>query len=256
VSWERADVLRPKTYAALLRGADYVVHSLGILLEADYKGVLSGQESPVAGLRKAFAPAAPDRGVSGNPVGNKAEGEADVVDEDADFTPADPRETLTYEVMNRDSALVLARVAARENQRSKGSPAGEGAPIAFVFVSAAGGAPVLPARYISTKREAETAIAENFPEMRGIFIRAPILYDSSRKLTLPIAAAVGLGAAFNGLTRGVLGGFMGSAGVKPLKADAVAEAIVEALADDKVRGAVEVPQIEELAHRAWRKGML
>merc|ERR1712225_209241 len=47
VTWERADILRPKTYAPLLKNADYVVHSMGILLEADYKGVISGKESPI-----------------------------------------------------------------------------------------------------------------------------------------------------------------------------------------------------------------
>jgi hypothetical protein len=41
-----------------------------------------------------------------------------------------------------------------------------------------------------------------------------------------------------------------------MKADAVAEAVVEAIEDESVRGPVEVAQIEELANRAWRKGML
>jgi len=66
----------------------------------------------------------------------------------------------------------------------------------------------------------------------------------------------GLGAAFNSVTGGVFGGFMGAAGVKPLKADLVAEAVVEALSDESVKGPVEVPEIEQLAEKAWRKGML
>jgi hypothetical protein len=49
---------------------------------------------------------------------------------------------------------------------------------------------------------------------------------------------------------------LGSAGVKPLKADVVADAVVEALSDENVRGPVEVPEIEELASKAWRKTML
>lgn len=49
---------------------------------------------------------------------------------------------------------------------------------------------------------------------------------------------------------------MGAAGVKPLKADIVAEAVVEALSDDTVKGPIEVKEIEGLAQKAWRKGML
>ncbi|KAI1417826.1 NAD(P)-binding protein [Hypoxylon sp. FL1857] len=234
VTWERADILRPATYAPLLKGADFVVHSLGILLEADYKGVLRGQESPITGLRKAFT-SAPQ---PGNPL------ERNINDPNQDIRPPETKDQLTYENMNRDSAIMLAKEAARENVS------------AFVYISAAGGAPVLPSRYITTKREAESTIASEFPRMRGIFFRPPFLYDSSRPITVGMAAMTGLGAAFNGITRGVLGGFMGAAGVKPLKVDIVAEAVVEALGDPEVKGPVEVPEIEELANKAWRKTML
>jgi hypothetical protein len=43
---------------------------------------------------------------------------------------------------------------------------------------------------------------------------------------------------------------------KQLKADLVAEAVVEALSDEKTKGPVEIKQIEELAEKGWRKGML
>ena len=234
VSWERADILRPVTYTALLKGADYVVHSMGILLEADYKGLVSGQESPVAGLQKLFAPARPDRGA--NPL-DREPGE--------DLAPgADPKDQMSYEVMNRDSAVALARHAADEGAA------------AFCYMSAAGGAPVLPARYLSTKREAEALIARSFPRMRGVFVRAPLMWDSSRTMTMGVAAMAGAGTLFNTLTGHYLKDFIGAAGVKPLKAETVAEAIVEALSDDTVRGPVEVAQIEELASKAWRKTML
>jgi hypothetical protein len=49
---------------------------------------------------------------------------------------------------------------------------------------------------------------------------------------------------------------MGAGGIKPLKADTVADAIVEALEDEEVKGPVEVAEIEKLATRAWRKNML
>lgn len=49
---------------------------------------------------------------------------------------------------------------------------------------------------------------------------------------------------------------MGAGGSKPLKADIVGQAIVEAVADDQTRGVVEVAGIEALATRDWRRGML
>lgn len=232
VSWESADIFEPATYAPLLTNADYVVHSMGILLEADYKGVVSGQESPLSGLRKAFSP---DKGKANpNPLER----------DDSTYKKPESEKQLTYEVMNRDSALLLARTASEANTS------------AFLYVSAAGGAPVLPRRYIDTKREAESLIASSFPRMRGVFVRAPFLYDASRAFTIPMAAATGVGAVFNGLTRGVLGGFLGAAGAKPLKVDVVARAAVEALEDGATRGPVEVAELENLAEKAWRKGML
>lgn len=72
---------------------------------------------------------------------------------------------------------------------------------------------------------------------------------------MPMAAMTGVGAVFNGLTGGIFGNLMGAAGVKPLQVDVVAEAIVQALSDEAVKGPVEVPRIEELANKAWRSTM-
>ncbi|KAK4123463.1 NAD(P)-binding protein [Parathielavia appendiculata] len=238
VAWERGDIFRPAQWTSLLHGADYVVHTLGILLEADYKGVISGRESPFSGLAKAFSPA---KGAhSRNPLERvRDEGAAEPGVE----PPTSPAQ-LTYEMMNRDSAILLAKEAAKEGVK------------AFGFVSAAAGAPVLPSRYITTKREAEAVVAREFPEMRGVFFRPPFMYDQSRAATMALAALATAGSAVNGLTRGVLGGFFGAVATKPLKADLVADAVVEALADETVKGPVEMPQLKELAHRAWRKTML
>jgi len=205
---------------------------MGILLEADYKGVVSGRESPITGLRRAFS--ATKQGTQ-NPMDRK-EGE-----------PLRPQESdgqLTYEVMNRDSAVSLAKEAAARNVPS------------YLYVSAAAGAPVLPARYITTKREAEDLIARNFPDVRNVFVRAPFMYDASRTFTLPIAAAGGVASMVNSAVGGRLTWLMGAGGIKPLKADTVADAIVEALEDEEVKGAIEVSDIERLATRAWRKNML
>jgi nucleoside-diphosphate-sugar epimerase len=204
---------------------------MGILLEADYKGVLQGKESPISGLSRAFSST---KLGSQNPLKRKSGEELKSQEKDGQ---------LTYELMNRDSAITLAQEASKENVP------------AFVYISAAGGAPVLPRRYIETKREAESTISSEFPNMRSIFIRPGFLYDSSRWFTVPLAAMTGAGAVFNGVTGGVFGGIMGAAGTKPLKADVVAEAVVEALDDGSTKGPVETKEIEELAQKGWRKGM-
>ena len=232
VTWERADILKPSTYAPLLKSADYVVHSMGILLEADYKGVISGKESPISGLQRAFSAT---KGGSQNPLTRSKE---------EDLQPQEEDGQLTYELMNRDSAITLAKEASAEKVST------------FVYISAAGGAPILPKRYIQTKRDAESTIASEFPTMRSIFFRPGFLYDSSRAITVPLAAMTGAGAIFNTVTGGIFGGLMGAAGTKPLKANLVAEAVVEALSDDKTKGPVETAEIEQLAEKGWRKGML
>jgi hypothetical protein len=64
---------------------------MGILLEADYKGVVSGRESPIAGLKRAFS--STKQGTQ-DPLTMK-EGEK--------LRPMESDGQLTYEIMNRDT---------------------------------------------------------------------------------------------------------------------------------------------------------
>lgn len=127
---------------------------------------------------------------------------------------------------------------------------------AFVYISAAAGAPMLPSRYITTKREAEATISSAFPNLRSIFVRPGFLYDSSRKFTLPIALGGMIGSEVNSLLGGRLQSLAGSMTEKPLKADVVAQAVVEAIEDESTSGVVGTKKIENLATKAWRKTML
>lgn len=102
VSWEKADMLKPATYKSMLKDADAVVHSMGILLEADYKGVITGKESIWSGLSRAFSAT---KAGSQNPLERK-EGEA--------LIPQEKDGQLTYELMNRDTgniSLILNNLA-------------------------------------------------------------------------------------------------------------------------------------------------
>ncbi|GIK03368.1 hypothetical protein Aspvir_007437 [Aspergillus viridinutans] len=231
VEWAKADLLKPDTYKPFLRDADVVVHSMGILLEADYKGVVRGKEPVVSGLRRAFSSS---KLGSQNPL-TRRDGER--------LEPKERDGQLTYEIMNRDSAIALAKESSNEHVPT------------FVYISAASGAPMLPSRYITTKREAETTIASELPELRSIFIRPPFMYDSSRKFTLPIALGGFVASQFNALLGDRLR-FLGAMVDKPFQVDLVGEAVVEAMEDESIRGAVGTKQIENLATKAWRKSML
>ncbi|CAG8044618.1 unnamed protein product [Penicillium salamii] len=231
VEWAKADILKPESYKSYLNGASAVVHTMGILLEADYKGVVQGREPIISGLQRAFSIS---KLGSQNPLARQ-EGEA--------LEPKESDGQLTYELMNRDSAIALAQESTNEHVP------------AFVYISAAAGAPLLPARYISTKRDAEAAITSTLPDLRSIFIRPGFMYDSSRKFTLPIAMGGFVASEFNTFLGNKLG-FLGAMAEKPLKVDVVSEAVVEALEDESTKGAVGTKQIEALATKAWRKTML
>jgi hypothetical protein len=224
-------MLKPESYKPFLNGAYAVVHSMGILLEADYKGVVQGREPIVGGLQRAFSSSK----LGSQDLLSRKEGEA--------LEPKERDGQLTYELMNRDSAIALAQESSNEHVP------------AFVYISAAAGAPMLPTRYITTKREAEATITSTLPDLRSIFIRPGFMYDSSRKFTLPIALGGFVASEFNNFLGNKLG-FLGSMAEKPLKADVVGEAVVEALEEESTRGVVGTKQIEALATKAWRKGML
>ena len=206
---------------------------MGILLEADYKGVLQGKESVVSGLSRAFSTT--KAGSAANPLKREPGQELGRGEEDGQ---------LTYELMNRDSAIALAQESQLEGVST------------FVYISAAAGAPMLPGRYITTKREAESTIASEMIKLRNIFVRPGFLYDNSRKFTLPIAASGMVGSTINSLVGGSLTSLFGAAVEKPLKADLVADAVVEAISDDSVKGVVGTKKIEELASKVWRRTML
>ena len=87
-------------------------------------------------------------------------------------------------------------------------------------------------------------------------MRPGFLYDSSRTFTLPIAFFGAAGSIVNSMVGGRLTPLVGAAVEKPLKADLVAEAVVEAIEDEAVKGVVATENIEALANTAWRRGML
>lgn len=96
-------MLSPSTYRSFLENSDAVIHTTGILLEADYKGVISGRESPISGLRRAFSKSKVGA-KRGNPLDRQPEGEGEgKTEEDGRLESGEQDGQLTYELMNRDS---------------------------------------------------------------------------------------------------------------------------------------------------------
>ncbi|KAI5286360.1 hypothetical protein KEM52_002029 [Ascosphaera acerosa] len=213
VEWAKADLLQPGSYKGLLDGRDAVVHSMGILLEANYKGFVSGKEGAFGVVRRLL----------------KKQAEVG----------ANEKPGVTYNEINKGSA---------ETNVSKVPT--------FVYLSAAASAPFLPFGYLNSKREAEDLIAAEFPALRSVFMRPTFIYDSTRAVSLPIAAGGYLGHEADLLAKGRLRAWLGAMAMKPVKVDIVGEAVVEAIADEQVRGAVEPEALEVLGVRGWRKSML
>ncbi|OLL25422.1 hypothetical protein NEOLI_000518 [Neolecta irregularis DAH-3] len=215
VRWTTGDVFEPLSYTNQLIDATTVVHTVGILLEADYyKRFMSIKESPLATISRIGIHCL---GIDRNPLASESE----------------KPKTRQYEYMNKKAAITVAEAASKLPNIHT-----------FIMISAAGSFPGIPERYITTKREAEEYIA-NIKSFRSVFMRPGFMYSPSRPISVPLSMIMG---AISGLTGGKAP-FIGAAGIKPLLVDHVAAATIEAALTSTVSGAVEVSGIENLASR-------
>lgn len=170
VQWHKADAFLPSTYSHLVASSSAVVHTLGILLEdPGYKQAI--QDGNVLKLVKGF--------LGGGPGRLKSREE----------------EKRGYEGMNRDSGMTFPRTHYSWNTGRSGDGADRVAltvlrtmlttspersiavPRPFVYISAADAfRPLVPARYLETKREAELGITRICAEeggkgVRPVFVR-------------------------------------------------------------------------------------
>lgn len=144
--WHKADALHPDQYKEIAASCTAAVHTIGILMESKYKGSKGSAAGIFQGLAKGWG-----LGDKGNPL--------------------DTQDALTYEKMNRDSAIAVASTFAEVQQAKHNNE------VPFVYMSAEDiMRPIISPRYISTKREAEVAIAtiaeQEFPPiLRAVFMR-------------------------------------------------------------------------------------
>ncbi|KAH9484347.1 MIOREX complex component 2 [Psilocybe cubensis] len=254
VDWQRGDALQPQTFAHLLPNVDGVVHTLGTLIEdSSYKRAV--QDGNVAALFGSLTKRFFD---SGNPLEKRS----------------DSGNLTGYDALNRDSAL-------RVCEAFLSSPAGTSdpnAPRPFIYVSAEDiFRPVIPARYIESKREAEKGIEQmmsGHANYRGVYIRPSLVYHAHiRPLTTPVAALLDLSAtihskvprsiptpssvlrslgassttAGDGQTTSALDSVANALSIPPIHVDHVADAICASLdSRNNVRGVVDVRRMREL----------
>ncbi|KAF9013869.1 mitochondrial protein [Cyathus striatus] len=258
VDWQKGDALSPQSFAHLFPQVGGVVHTLGTLIEdGKYKRAI--QHSDIPGLVGSFFESL-GVGGSGNPLQNK--------------TPEEKKGS--YEVMNRDAALAVCDAFLS----TPAAPEVNNLPRPFIFVSAEDiFRPLISARYIETKREAEKQISsmmEGKSDYRPVFIRPSLVYHAhQRPLTTPPAALLDLSATLHAKvprsipTPSSILRSLGSSGstssdpfnitgsslesvanaltTPPVHVDQVADAICVALCSSNgVRGVVNVRRMREL----------
>ncbi|WWD22309.1 hypothetical protein CI109_106800 [Kwoniella shandongensis] len=240
VKWHAASAFSPDSYSTLIGESTAVVHTLGILLEdVGYKqSVKSGD---VFGLVKSFASSL--SGGDGNPLKSEEERKRG------------------YEGMNKDSALTVldTLISTTPPTSTQTRP--------FVYISAADAfRPVVPRRYIETKRQAEIEImrkCDEHPEagVRPTFIRPGLMYHPHiRPLTTLPAFLVDLSAKLStasGLpnpfaSKSPLHGALESLRTYPLHVDHVAAAVLKCIEEGR-GGVVEVPEMRDWAGLGSKK---
>ena len=210
VKWVAADALDPHSYEEHLEGCSSVVHTVGILLEkTGFKKLLLGRTSGVS---------------TRDNIG------------------------VTYEHANRDSALQVARAAARKGIAS------------FIYISATGAPPGIDKRYISTKREAESALLAHM-EFRPIIFRPGFIYSEEYPKTLALALPL---LATDSVSRTVpplakyLHGFLRSQELsvsEPVALHTLADAVIQAIRSPDCSGIFDPAAIHRLSNEAFSTSM-
>ncbi|GAB1517751.1 hypothetical protein RhiTH_000801 [Rhizoctonia solani] len=178
VDFRKASAFEPSAYRELLESCTAVVHTIGTLLEAPkYKSAVRG--GSLGGLVSAFGQAW-GLGAAGNPLEKRVPGEEG-----------------TYEYYNRDADFWVnfrcddMHKALRVLETFASGP-GSTVPRPFVYISAEDiFRPLVPARYIESKRAAEAGIAQE-PRVRGL-----MYHPHTRPLTTPIATLLDLSATLH-----------------------------------------------------------
>ncbi|UZJ56549.1 hypothetical protein CBS101457_005869 [Exobasidium rhododendri] len=254
LTWKAADALQPGTYEEVVKSCDAVVHTIGILLESDYKGKTSGGSTQIwQGLKKGW-------GIGSDSASNPLK---DDMGAESSSSSSPPPSATTYEKMNRDTALTVARTFSSTRTLGDLSP--------FVYISAEDiFRPIISSRYIETKRQAEagiTSIAQSSPDsIRPVFLRPGLMYhpqtrplstfpaaafdlstwihSTIAKAGIPLPTPAWLLSKFPAADLSALSRLLTTS---PLHVDTVAKAACEAIVNKSIQGPFGVEDIQRLA---------
>lgn len=237
VSWQKCDIFHPhqSISATQLSQFDTIIHSIGILFEdASYKKLMNSNFGILQDVQRLA-----NRAMGSNPM------QRDKVN-------------LTYEAIQRDSAVLIADeyINARLNAVKKENSNSESNDLNkvvgnYVYISADQNPPIVPQRYIITKREAEFEIS-NKPHLRSILMRPGIMYEAGSSsendggVTNRDVLVKGLKLGVD-LKNAILGHQFLSNVVRPVVSTTqVANTIFDKLEDDQFKGGVvPVEEIEQ-----------
>ncbi|KAI9020111.1 hypothetical protein CLU79DRAFT_233545 [Phycomyces nitens] len=155
----------------------------------------------------------------------------------------------TFERLNRDSAISVARAMARRYDGKDRK--------CLVFISAANTLPnyVLNRRYYTSKREAEAALlgGEFNDKLRVVVLRPGLIFSyHQRQLILPFALGLIVGASVLKPLSSHLPAQALYLSDRPLLDDDVAKAIFESVENKSVEGVYDIDRIRQLA-KAWER---
>ncbi|ORZ25045.1 hypothetical protein BCR42DRAFT_578 [Absidia repens] len=220
VEWARGDSLDPSSYKDVIKDVTNVVHTVGIILESDYKKAVNDPTvlGALCGATK----------VLGEVVGMTDRG-----------NPLDPKRQVlpTYEAVNRDTAMSVAKEVATLSTMES-----------YVYVSASDIFPFINPRYITSKRQAERYLFAR-PEFKSIILRPGFMYNEQRASAIPIAKAIQTANALTQPFSKALSSlpFGTTFTTHPLYTDTVATAAMNAI-EAKSYGIFDVAGIEGLAY--------
>ena len=152
---------------------------------------------------------------------------ADVVLHSIATIQEDPTQGITFDRVNAESALLVAREAMEANVNT------------FVYLSVRDKPPFISPDFLAAKRRAEHEVPTQYSELRTVSLRPNLVYGPRRGGSSTIAAVL------NQLPVGVAGGYAEADG-HPLPVELVAAAAVHAALTPMLKGTLTVPQIADV----------
>lgn len=214
VQWKKVDIFNPESYRHHLKDKDAVVHSIGILFEnSNYKKSMNSNFDILNDIQNL---ASSIRGTN----------------------PMEKNSHQTYEAIQRDSAVMLADTYLQEHPHKP----------TFVYISADIQIPIVPSRYLETKREAEFELSCK-KGLRTIIMRPGFMYDEAKKHFLDNRNLIRLFlTAGYDVKESIFGesvSYLNSLVKPPISTEQVSKKVIEKIKDEKFSGIVTLDEMSQ-----------